>query len=379
MTTRYDVIVIGVGGMGSAAAYHLARRGQRVLGLERFDIPHAMGSSHGMNRIFRRTYYEHPAYVPLLGRAFDLWRDLEAETGHPVLHVTGAVDAGPEASRTFQGSLSSCRQYGLAYEVLDATDLRRRFPAYRLPAGHMAVVQPDGGFVASERAIVAHVQGAQAAGAVIQAREKVLTWAIHAGGVSVETERSRYDAAQLVIAAGPWIAELVPSLRRVAVPERQVLGWFQPRMPDLFRGERFPVFNITVEEGDFYGFPEFGIPGFKFGRHHHFGEATTADGCDREPHPRDEDMLRVFGERYFPDGMGPTMSLKACLFTNTPDENFIIDRHPDHPEVLLLSPCSGHGYKFCSVVGEIAADLLTRGTTPHDLALFRLARPELMP
>ena len=377
MSDTYDVIVIGVGGMGSAAAYHLARRGQRVLGLERFDIPHAQGSSHGVNRIIRRTYYESPAYVPLLGRAFQLWRDLETETGEPVLYVTGTVDAGPEGSRIFEGSLSSCLQYGLPHEVLAADELRRRFPAYRLPAGHMAVLQPDGGFVASERAIVAHVGGAQRAGAEIRAREKVLSWAIRGGRAIVETERARYEAGRLVLAAGPWMADLAPLLRNLAVPERQVLGWFQPLAPDLFRMERFPVFNVTVEEGHFYGFPEFSIPGFKYGRYNHLAESTTADGCDREPHARDETMLREFGERYFPDGMGPTMSLRTCMFTNTPDGDFIIDRHPDHPEVLLLSPCSGHGYKFCSVVGEIAADLVTRGTTPHDLSLFRLTRPRL--
>lgn len=374
MDSSLDVIVIGIGGMGSAVAYHLARRGARVLGLERFDIPHAMGSSHGVNRIIRRTYYEHPDYVPLLERAFALWRDLERAMGERVLHVTGAIDAGPEQSQTFAGSLAACLRYGLTHEVLTAAEVTSRFPAYHLPDGTMGVFQPDGGFVASETAIVAHVRGAQAAGARIQARERVLSWMVEAGRVVVETERATYEAGRLVLSAGPWMPELVPMLRRFAVPERQVLGWFQPIRPALFTPERFPVFNVTVEEGDFYGFPVFGIPGFKFGRHHHLGEATSADACAREPRPEDEAMLRAFAERYFPDGAGPVMSLKTCLYTNAPDEHFLIDAHPDHPEVLLLSPCSGHGYKFCSVIGEIAADLVMEGGTRHDTNLFKLDR-----
>ena len=374
MSAFYDVIVIGIGGMGSAAAFHLARRGARVLGLERFDVPHAMGSSHGVNRIIRRTYYEHPDYVPLLGRAYELWRDLERTVGQRVLHVTGAIDAGPERSETFRGSLASCLRYGLPHEVLAPAEVAGRFPAYRLPSGAMAVFQPDGGFVASEGAITAHVLGARAAGADIRARERVLSWRAEAGRVVVTSERATYEAGRLVLSAGPWMPDLVPTLRGIAVPERQVLGWFQPIRPALFAPERFPVFNLTIEEGDLYGFPEFGIPGFKVGRHHHLGERTTADGCDREPRAEDEAVLRACAERYFPDGAGPVLSLKTCLYTNTPDEHFLVDAHPDHPEVLLLSPCSGHGYKFCPVIGEIAADLVMDGCTRHDIGLFRLGR-----
>ncbi len=371
---HYDAIIVGVGGMGSAACSHLARRGQRVLGLEQFDIPNTKGSSHGVNRIIRRSYYEHPSYVPLLGRAYALWRELQAKVGEQLLWVTGGVDAGPANHPTFRDSLAACLTYGLPHVVLDATELRRRFPAYRLPPETMALVQPEGGFVASERGIVAHVATALAAGADIRARETMQGWTARGGRVEVRTDRGTYDAGQLVLCAGAWIGSGAPGLAASFVPERQVLGWFQPRRPEWFATPRFPVFNVTVEEGDYYGFPVHGVPGFKLGRHHHLHEAVAPDAPLREPDRRDERVLRDFMRRYFPDGDGATMALQACLYTNTTDEHFVIDRHPDHAEVLIASPCSGHGYKFCPVIGEILADLVMTGWTRHDISLFRIDR-----
>jgi sarcosine oxidase len=373
-TRRFDVIVLGVGGMGSAAIYHLARRGRRVLGLEQFDIPHAFGSSHGVSRIIRLAYYEHPSYVPLLRHAYELWRELERAVGERLLQITGSIDAGPPEGRCFRGSLESCELHDLPHEILDGAELNRRFPGYRLPASHRAVLQSDGGFLLSERCIVAHVVAAQARGAVVQARERVLGWEPRGDGVRVESDRSSYEAERLVVTAGAWAEQLVPELRGLAVPERQVVAWLQPTHPELFLPDRFPVFNLEVDEGRFYGLPIAQVPGAKFGRYHHLGETTDADAADRECHPRDEAILRTFVERYFPEAAGPTMALRACLFTNTPDEHFIVDRHPSYPQVAIASPCSGHGFKFCSVIGEIMADLATAGQTPHDISLFRLDR-----
>ena len=371
---RYDAIVLGVGGMGSAACYHLARRGRRVLGLERFDVPHAMGSSHGVNRIIRLAYYEDPRYVPLLRRAYELWRQLEAEFGERLLHITGSIDASEADGEVFAGSLRSCQIHDLPHEVLTSPELTRRFPGFRLPEGHLALFQPDGGFLLSERCIVAHVVAAQAAGAEIRARERVLDWEAVGDGVRVVTDRGSYQAARLVVCAGAWIGALVPELAALARPERQVLAWFQPTRTDQFVPARFPVFNLTVPEGRYYGFPVFGVPGFKVGRYHHRGEQVDPDATNREPEPADEDLLHAFTARYFPEAAGPTMALKTCLFTNTPDEHFVLDHHPIHPQVILASPCSGHGFKFCSVIGEILADLAERGETGHDVALFRLRR-----
>ena len=373
-SSSYDVIVIGVGGMGSATAWQLARRGCRVLGLEQFNIPHDLGSSHGQTRIIRLAYSEHPSYVPMLRRAYALWREIEERAGERLLHITGALDAGPADDWVFQGSKTSCEEHGLPHEVLAGDEVNRRFPGYRLPEDIMAVFQTDGGYLLPERCIVAHVEAAQAEGAEIRGCEPVLDWSSDGRGVTVETSQSTYAAGRLLITAGAWIGKVAKPLHGLVQPERQVLGWFQPRRPDLFQPDRFPVFNLQVAEGRYYGLPVHGVPGFKIGRYHHLGEQVDMDGIDRTAGPRDEAVLRSFAERYFPDGSGPAMSLQVCAFTNTADGHFILDAHPEHANVYVASPCSGHGFKFCSVIGEIMAGLATTGQTPHDIALHRLAR-----
>lgn len=373
--THWDTIVVGVGGMGSAALWHLARRGQRVLGLERFDIPHAHGSSHGISRIIRLPYYESPAYVLLLHRAYELWRELEAVSGRELLVVTGSIDASPEDDPLFQGALRSACDHHLEHSVMTGTEVNDRFPGYSLPNNHRALYQPMGGLVASERAIVAHVEAAQAAGATVRAREPILTWEADRNGVRVTTASNDYRADRLVLTTGAWMGHHVASLKTVAVPERQVLAWMQPAKPALFMPNRFPVFNLQVDEGRYYGLPIYDVPGFKFGRYHHFGETGSADAVCTEPVARDEVMLRQFAERYFPDGAGATLALRTCMFTNTPDEHFIVDHHPDHANVVIASPCSGHGYKFATVIGEILADLASGdGRTQHDIAFLKLNR-----
>lgn len=371
----YDVVVVGVGAMGSASLHHLARRGLNVLGLEQFDIPNDQGSSHGVNRIFRLAYYEDPGYVPLMRRALDLWSELESVAGEKLVHVTGSIDAGPADGEVFSGSLESCRIHRLDHEVLDGVALAARFPGYRLPDDTMCLFQPDGGFLLSERCIVAHVLAALAHGAQVNARETVREWQVTAeGGIRVETDRGTYETTRLVLTAGAWASGLAPGLADLAVPERQVLGWFQPLRPELFAPDRFPVFNLAVDEGRYYGFPVFGIPGFKIGRYHHREEATNPDGMNRFVDQRDEQVLRAAISRYFPEADGPTMSLKTCLFTNSPDEHFIVDCLPDHPEVILAAGFSGHGFKFASVIGEVLADLAQHGQTGHDISMFDLSR-----
>jgi sarcosine oxidase len=376
----YDVIVVGIGGMGSATAFQLARRGERVLGLERFDIPNSMGSSHGVSRIIRLPYYEHSDYVPLLLRALVLWHEIEQVSGQQLLVTTGSIDAGRQDGELFAGALASARLYNLPHEVLTGAEVNVRYPGYNLSSTTRAVFQPQGGLLASERAIVAHVNAAISHGADIHARERVISWEAHSDGegVIVVTDRGRYEAGRLAITAGAWIGELAPVVRRLAIPERQVLAWFQPTRPEWFTTQRFPVFNLDVTEGRYYGFPVYEVPGFKFGRYHHRGESGAPELLQREPDDSDEALLRQFASRYFPQGNGPTMALRTCMFTNTPDEHFIIDHHPVHKQVVLASPCSGHGYKFCTVVGEILADLATGdGSTKHKIDFLRLARPAL--
>jgi sarcosine oxidase len=368
---RYDAVVVGVGGMGSAALHHLARRGSRVLGLERFDVLHEYGSSHGLTRIIRLGYFEHPDYVPLLRRAYELWRELEREAGEQLLYVTGIVEGG---ERIYEGLLRSCVEHDLPHDAIDGREVTRRFPAYRLPPDFPVVFQPDGGFVLPERSIVAHVTGALAHGATVRARERVLEWSETESVVRVRTERGVVEADRLVLAAGAWsqdVARLPPGLVRGV---RQALVWLQPTRPELFQPDRMPVFNLALDGEHFYGFPAFGIPGFKLGRYDHHGVGGDPDEVSREPTVADEEPLRAFAERYFPDGAGSTIALKTCLFEPSPDEHFLIDRHPASERVVVAAGFSGHGFKFCSVVGEILADLTLDGSTPHDIGLFRLDR-----
>jgi sarcosine oxidase len=380
--------------MGSAAAYHLADRGLDVLGLERHDVPHTQGSSHGYTRIIRLAYYEHPSYVPLLRSAYENWRELGAEYGEQLVHETGSVAVGPAESDVFAGARRSCREHDLDHEVLTGAELNERFPGYDVPPDHRALFQPQGGFLVPETCIVAHVEGAHARGAEIRARTKVRDWrALDDGGVEVEAESATegeddetatkddettatYTADSLVLAAGAWTPKLLPNLAPVLDPERQVLGWFQPGSPERFDPEAFPVFSMRCEEGYFYGFPVHGVPGFKVGKYHHRRESVDPDEMNREPTAEDEEILREYVENYFSDADGPTMRLETCLFTNTPDERFVIDTHPEHPQVTIAAGFSGHGFKFSSVVGEVVADLVMDGETEHPISQFGVDRFE---
>lgn len=370
----YDAIVVGVGGMGSAAAFHLAARGARVLALERFDIPHDLGSSHGLSRIIRLAYWEHPAYVPLVRRAYQLWRELEIASGDSLLVVTGSIDAGPAGSANVIGARRACETFDLPYEELDAATLGSRFPAYRLPAEAVSIYQRDGGFLRPEACITAYVALARRYGADVRTRQHVLGWESDGGGVRVLTAEGTHRAAHLVLAAGAWTGSLLRSAAAVLAPERQVVLWTQPLRPERFRVGSFPVFYVNVPGGPFYGFPDHDDRGFKIGRYHHRRERVDPDAMDRTCAAADEAVLRTGIRQYFPDADGPTVAMQTCLFTNTPDEHFVIDRVPQESRVTVAAGFSGHGFKFCSVVGEILADLALDGGTAHAIGLFALAR-----
>jgi sarcosine oxidase len=342
-----------------------------VLGLERFDLLHEHGSSHGLTRIIRLAYFEHPDYVPLLRRAYELWRELETEAGEQLLHVTGIVEGG---ERILDGVLRSCAEHDIDHEVLTGSEAADRFPAYRLPSEMQVAYQPDGGFVVPERCIVAHVECALARGATLRARERVLEWDETTSGVRIRTDRGLVEADRVVLTAGAWSQDVARLPTGLVRGVRQSLAWLQPTRPELFQPDRMPVFNLALDAEHFYGFPAYGIPGFKLGRYDHFGSGGDPDEISREPTVTDEEPLRAFAERYFPDGAGPTVALKTCLFEPSPDEHFIVDRHPSAPSAIVAAGFSGHGYKFCSVVGEILADLAIDGSTRHDIGLFRIDR-----
>jgi sarcosine oxidase len=261
---------------------------------------------------------------------------------------------------------------------LDANETMRRFPAYRIPSDFVALIEPQGGFVACEAAVAAQTKLARHAGADIHECEALIDWQPIAAGVRVTTDRAAYDAGRLILSSGAWIGDHLPALRGKAVAERQALGWFEPKTPELFTPENFPVSILETEEGRFpYQFPVWGAPGFKIGLYHHLEERGHADTLSREPNANDETLLRGLVERYFPQAAGRTLDLQACLFTNTRDEHFVVDCLPGMPQIVVASPCSGHGFKFASVMGEMLADLATGRRPAFDLKLFALSRAAL--
>jgi sarcosine oxidase len=373
----FDHIVIGAGGMGSAAVYELARRGRRVLGLEQFAIPHELGSSAGGIRIFRFAYFEHPSYVPLMRLSYTRWLALEHDFGERLLTVTGGLDMGLPKGRVVAGAKEACRLHGLAHEVLSAGEVARRHPAWRLPSEFEAVWEPEAGFLPADRAIAAHATLARRLGAEIHENEPVLGWSATGDRVEVETAAGRYEAGSLVLAAGAWTSRLIGSFAPLAVPQRQVVGWFETAGPQ-FAPEVFPVFILDCpERGNFYGFPERTAgEGFKVGRFRHREEDVNPDTIDRQIAAADEAVLTWIG-RYLSVPMGAGVSFKTCMFVNSPDGQFIVDTLPGQRNVAVAAGFSGHGYKFCAGIGEILADLAMEGTTPHDIGLFRLSRSAL--
>ncbi len=357
--TGYDAIVVGLGAMGSAATYHLSRRGVRVLGLDAHAPGHTLGSSHGESRIIRMAYKEHPDYVPLLRRAYRLWADLEEESGEPLLRITGGLFIGPPESGVVAGSLESARAHGLPHELLDSDETRRRYPALAPPDGHVALYEAAAGILYPERCVAAYLQGAVAAGAELRHEEPVVGWDATHSGVEVTTSQGRYVADRLVLTAGAWLGGLLQSLRLPLQSERSPVFHLLPRSPELFEPDRLPIYVWEVDGGRmYYGLPHLEQPGAKVGRHH-TGEPCDPDTVNRELTTADEADVRAFVGRYMPALNGPVSSGIVCLYTNTPDEHFIVDRHPEHPRVVYASACSGHGFKFSGVIGEVLADLAT--------------------
>lgn len=369
VSRAYDVAVVGLGAMGSQAALELASRGRRVLGVDRHRPPHTLGSTHGRTRIIREAYFEEPLYVPIVQRAYELWRRLEERSGARLLTVTGGLMLGAPDSEVVAGARASAVEHGLPFEELSAREVRERFPAYAVPDGHEAIFEPRAGFLEPEAAVEATLALAADAGAELRFDEPVR----ELDGTVLRTERAAYVADQVIVAAGPWLPELVPGLAGLFAVARQPLLWLAPREPALFAPERFPVFVWEWTPGwAFYGFPDVG-DGFKVAVHHH-GERTTPKTVDRELRTEDERTIRELVRRYFPGGDGELREAAVCLYTNTPDEHFVIDRLPDDERVIVASPCSGHGFKFAPAIGEVLADLATGERQRFDLTPFGLSR-----
>jgi sarcosine oxidase len=373
----YDAIVVGLGGMGSAAAYHLARRGERVLGLERHTPAHDKGSSHGRSRIIRQAYFEDPAYVPLLLRAYELWEQLEEETDRDLMTLTGGLMTGRREGELVSGSVKSAEAHDLPFELLDADEIRRRFPPFSPDSETVALYEEKAGFVRPEETVEAHLDRATSLGADLMFEEPVLSWEVSGEGVRVETRAGSYEAERLVISPGAWAPQLLADLELPLQVTRQVMYWFEPKGGlEPFRPDRFPIFIWEPDDGNkFYGFPaQDDDRGVKAAFFRAGGVPTTPEALDREVYGEEIDFIRGYLAEYVPDLAGRCLDARACMYTNTPDEHFVISAHPDHPQVVIACGFSGHGYKFCSVVGEILADLATEGSTHHPIDLFSPAR-----
>ncbi|MFC5649582.1 N-methyl-L-tryptophan oxidase [Paenibacillus solisilvae] len=371
----YDVIVIGLGSMGSTTAYQLAKRGQRVLGLERFGSPHDQGSHHGGSRIIRQAYFEDPAYVPLLLRAYELWEEIERESGTNILNITGGLMMGSENSLTVKGSIESAKAWNLSYEILDAKEINRKFTTFTPANGTIALYEKKAGFVRPENSVLAHLLQAEKHGAELRFYEPVIRWEAHPSGeeVIVTTADGVYEAGRLVISPGAWAPNVLEGLGLKLQIERQVMMWFAPTNGiEPFRLDQFPIYIWEAEDGmQFYGFPSFGLSGegakVAFFR---MGQPCTAETIDRTVYDFEIARMREYIGSRIPQLNGKFLQAKTCLYSNTPDEHFVISLHPEYKQVAIGAGFSGHGFKFASVVGEILADLATEGTTSLPIELF---------
>lgn len=372
---KLDVIVVGLGAMGASAAMRLAMRGRSVLGLDVHEPPHQHGSHHGESRIIRKAYYEHPSYVPLLERTFALWSDLEARSKQRLMTLTGGLMIGRPGGELVRGVLESAKQHRLQHTVFSRRQLAERFPVFEVDQDMVAVLEPDAGILYPESCVRSFLDLAKAHGAQLRTGEAVREWHAHPDGVTVTTDRAIYRASRLALAAGAGLGQLVPALRANLLVERQVVLHFKPRAETpRFRPDQLPIFCLEEPDSSFfYGIPDLGN-GMKVGQHHAGATHRSANDVDRSINDQDIGNVREFLAKRMPWGNGSLVSSVVCLYTNTPDMHFAIDHLPGQPGVVVASACSGHGFKFAPVVGEIIADLVEDKRPGFDLSMFGAKR-----
>ena len=371
----FDVIVVGVGTMGAAACYHLARRGVRVLGLERFDIPNSMGSAHGYSRMIRLAYFEHPDYVPLLRRSYALWDELAADLRRKIIFITGGLMLGPPGAQVLEGSIRSVRDHHLPHDLLNAQEAMRQFPQFKIPDDYRVLHDHQAGLVLPEAAVAGHADLALRRGAELHGHEQVLSWESSGGGVTIRTTRRQYGAAKVIFCGGAWTTQLVRDLGVPLTVTRQPLAWVWPKTPELFELGRMPVWIMEHRDGsNHYGFPMLpDNPGFKLATHVR-GAVTEPDQLDRAANDRDEADIRPVLRDHIPAADGPLLSMRICMYTNSPDHHFIIDHHTTHPNVILACGFSGHGFKCASGIGEVLAELAIDGRSKLPIDFLSLRR-----
>jgi sarcosine oxidase len=379
----FDVIVLGVGSMGSSACYYLSKRGYKVLGLEQFDITHELGSHAGQSRIIRKAYFEHPDYVPLLNRSYKNWKELEEETGEQIYFQTGLCYFGSHDHPIIKGVKHSASEFDLEIKVLDALSAAEHFPQFKIPGDFECLHEPNAGFVTPEKAIRVYADLAKKKGASIHVQEKVMEWKKDEDGFVVKTNKDSYRGNKLIITTGAWSGKMIPGFQQKLKVTRQFLAWVKMKNENEFSYGNFPCWLIADEEKHdaYYGFPQ--LPAEKFGPPggmklaHHFAEKETdPDNVNRQITEEDENDLKYLLDKYFPGEFESFLSTKVCLYTNTPDEDFIIDKLPGNEDVVIATGFSGHGFKFVSVVGEILTDLAMDGKTELPIRFLNAKRFE---
>lgn len=369
----YDVAIVGLGAMGSAAAWQLARRGARVIGLDRFTPPHSFGSTHGQTRIIREAYFEHPLYVPLVRRAYHCWSELAADAGVSLFHQTGGLMIGRRDSTLVRGSRETAAAHGIAFEQWDAREISRRVPALAPDADMIAIHEPRAGVLLPERGVAAMLAEARRHGAELQFETAVAGWSRAGDHLEIHVGGKRVGATCVVLAAGPWLPEIARDLNLPLVVERAVQGWFAPRDERIGTPDAFPIFILEEPDGQIvYGLPDVG-QGVKLAGHHG-GETTTVQTVRHAIDAADRERLVTVARRRVPGVVPDLRQASTCLYTNTPDQHFIVDRHPADGRVVVVSACSGHGFKFAPVIGELTAALVSDTEPAFDLTPFALAR-----
>ncbi|MBO9135904.1 N-methyl-L-tryptophan oxidase (plasmid) [Rhizobium sp. B230/85] len=377
MTPQFDVAVIGLGAMGSAALSHLAARGVQAIGIDAYYPAHTLGSSHGDSRLIRLGYFEDPSYVPLLQRAYANWRALEGRLRSEVLTITGVLQIGAPDSTIVTGTRASCKLHDLTIEELDRAAMKARFPVFSLDAGEIALLDPQGGYIRPEAAVAGYIRLAAEDGAVLHFGEKVTGIEPDDAGVTVTSAVGKYRANKVIVATGSWISELVPQLKEHAVPIRQVVAWYQPRDGFVTQPQRMPAFiRDEGDDGSYFGFPAIGVDGVKIGRHAHFREPIDPNEPNSPVNDADTALLDAFIARRLPAANGLRVNAITCRYTMLPSEDFLIDLMPGNPRIVVASPCSGHGFKFTSVIGEILADLALDGRTDLPISAFSFGTME---
>ncbi len=373
----YDAIVLGLGGIGSSTLYHFAASGANVLGIEQFQLVHDQGSSHGETRAIRKAYFEHPSYVPLIQRGYENWRKLEERTGKTLLFEQGLMEVGPQGGPLISGLESACQRHALSLEEISAAKFHERFPGFVLPEDCKCLYEPDGGYLLVEDCVAAYCGAAEGIGAHIAAETKVLSWTTQDGRVQVQTDKGEFCGERLVIAAGAWASRLLNDVDVKMQVKRKHLHWYSVPPDTYVAKDGSPVFFYETPNGYYYGFPSlteetWGM--IKVAEHSHGEDIESPDRFSRSVDSAEQARVEKFLEEYL--GLEQVEALKhqVCMYTMSPDEHFIVDQHPEFPQVHFAAGLSGHGFKFASVLGEVLADLSLHGRTKQDVAFLTVNR-----